>query len=109
MDLPEPQLDLMLCRFNSVTPVADVTSNLKVMVMKGRMHREDAIPHLDTVVSPDGPRLACCGIGLAQHHPDSQDYNRHNFLNLLQPAGLDSTLAFPSHCYHWSRVHVRHL
>merc|ERR1719192_800838 len=38
------------------------------------------------------PRLACCGIGLAQHHP----------------ASLDRTLAFPSHGHHWSRVHVRH-
>ena len=40
MDLPEPQFDLMLCRFNSVTPVADVTSNLKVMVKKGDMHKK---------------------------------------------------------------------
>ena len=77
--MPEPQLDLMLGRFNCITPVADVTANLKVMVMKGDRHRKDAILHLDTVVSPDGPRLACCRIGLAQHHPDSQVYKQHFF------------------------------
>merc|ERR1719184_555293 len=53
--VPEPQFDLMLSRFDCITPVADVTANL------------------DTVVSPDGPRLACCRIGLAQHHPASLD------------------------------------
>ena len=79
VDLPEPQLDLMLSRFNSVTSVADVTPNLKVMAMKGDMHRKAAIVHLNTVVSPDGPRLACCRIGLAQHHPDSPVNKQHSF------------------------------
>ena len=74
MDLPEPQFDLMLSRFDCITPVADVTANLMVIVMKGNMQRKDAILYLDTVVSPDGPRLACCRIGLAQHHPSNRVY-----------------------------------
>merc|ERR1719312_448985 len=72
--IPKPEPNLMLCRFNCITSMADVAANLYA------------------VISSDCSRLAGCRVSLSKHHP----------------ASLDSTLPFPCHCHHWTRVHVGH-